>query len=490
MCMPYTEGLCKKGTDCPFAHSLRELQPGGFKPRLCPSYQQGKCPRGTVCMFAHGAKELPPNFKTVVCQNFKQGFCRKQSICTFAHGDDELKFFQNLMGTTMQPIATIGGSVPGSGLPALTLTEQIARALSGSGNPAPNAKPMFRPLMGGTRPSFAPPARLPGMSSSAPPGQLALPGLPGAPGGPGTPGAPGAVGPPGIPGLRPPVAPCKTAPSAPVKMSAPTPLKATPPMLAKPGPPRIPTHPSVVGGIGTKAVGAPSPPGAFTLGSSNLGSKAVPSMPSIPSKGVSPFPPSKAGSLTASRMMTGALSSNLPSGPGSGPCPNPGSGPSAANSASFSGTLSSNLSTNNIIHGSNLSSGNYVGANPPGSSSMGSSGSLASLSGGAGGLSSGNYIGSSPPIGATGLSSGNYVGTPSLGGSLARSSLGSRSTGGGNLGAGSSGLGSSSTGSGNTGGGNTGSGNAASGEPNTKKMCKQWEMGGCLMGDACPFAHN
>jgi len=144
MCMPFTEGLCKKGAECPFAHNLRELQPGGFKPRLCPSYEQGECPRGKVCVFAHSAKELPPNFKTVVCASFKQGLCRKHSICTFAHGDDELKFYQNLMGTTAQPQpAAVGMVTTAGGVPSLNL-----RALTGSASSiTPLALRPLRPVL-------------------------------------------------------------------------------------------------------------------------------------------------------------------------------------------------------------------------------------------------------------------------------------------------------------------------------------------------------
>lgn len=155
MCMPFTEGLCKKGAECPFAHNLRELQHGGFKPRLCPSYEQGECPRGKVCVFAHSAKELPPNFKTVVCASFKQGLCRKHSICTFAHGDDELKFFQNLMGTTAQPQPAAVGMVHTGGVPILNL-----RALTGSPSSiTPVALRPLRPVLAlpgvpGVRPVF------------------------------------------------------------------------------------------------------------------------------------------------------------------------------------------------------------------------------------------------------------------------------------------------------------------------------------------------
>lgn len=161
MCMPFTEGLCKKGSECPFAHNLRELQPGGFKPRLCPSYGQGECPRGKVCVFAHDAKELPPNFKTVVCASFKQGLCRKHGICTFAHGDDELKFFQDLMGTTVQAQpAAVGLVTPLGATPAVTSgTLNLANVLSGS-RPglAPLALKPFRPLafpsLAGTAPAL------------------------------------------------------------------------------------------------------------------------------------------------------------------------------------------------------------------------------------------------------------------------------------------------------------------------------------------------
>lgn len=117
MCMPFTEGLCAKGTTCPLAHNLRELAPGGYKPKLCTSFESGNCPRGDVCIFAHTRHELPPNFKTVLCTNFKAGHCRKQQICTFAHGEEEMEFFKKFMSGAKDPpaakqFALLGGAAP------------------------------------------------------------------------------------------------------------------------------------------------------------------------------------------------------------------------------------------------------------------------------------------------------------------------------------------------------------------------------------------
>jgi len=103
ICMSFTEGLCTKGNLCPYAHYLRELAAGGYKPKLCPSFLRGGCPRQSVCLFAHTKEELPPNFKCILCHNFQQGFCRKQQICPFAHAPEEQQWFITFMTGAEDP---------------------------------------------------------------------------------------------------------------------------------------------------------------------------------------------------------------------------------------------------------------------------------------------------------------------------------------------------------------------------------------------------
>merc|ERR1712187_118632 len=98
MCMSFTEGLCTKGALCPYAHNLRELAPGGTKPRLCPAFNRpGGCIKRAVCMYAHTKEELPPGFKCTQCTNFATGHCRKSLICQFAHGEEEQAWFTKFM---------------------------------------------------------------------------------------------------------------------------------------------------------------------------------------------------------------------------------------------------------------------------------------------------------------------------------------------------------------------------------------------------------
>merc|ERR1712066_39044 len=57
ICAKFTQGDCTKGVLCAEAHNVKELAPGGIKPRLCPGYN-GTCHRGDVCLLAHSSKEL------------------------------------------------------------------------------------------------------------------------------------------------------------------------------------------------------------------------------------------------------------------------------------------------------------------------------------------------------------------------------------------------------------------------------------------------
>lgn len=65
MCRYNTEGNCRQGAACSFAHSESEQQvtqevipPGKFKTRMCKYFTQGTCQKGDACVFAHGEGEV------------------------------------------------------------------------------------------------------------------------------------------------------------------------------------------------------------------------------------------------------------------------------------------------------------------------------------------------------------------------------------------------------------------------------------------------
>ena len=103
--------MCKKGDDCPFAHSQSELRekPNLHKTKLCQTFIEGKiafvrphihnkiegkCPKGNNCCFAHGEEELrstPDLFKTAICNLWTQRKCTSGDKCRFAHGQADLR---------------------------------------------------------------------------------------------------------------------------------------------------------------------------------------------------------------------------------------------------------------------------------------------------------------------------------------------------------------------------------------------------------------
>jgi hypothetical protein len=97
MCSLFNLNICKKGKDCPFAHSEDELRdkPNLQKTKLCDDFlQQGHCHRGENCPFAHGEDELrstPDLFKTAICNLWTQGKCTAGESCRFAHGYEDLR---------------------------------------------------------------------------------------------------------------------------------------------------------------------------------------------------------------------------------------------------------------------------------------------------------------------------------------------------------------------------------------------------------------
>jgi len=96
-CSLFSLNICKKGDECPFAHSSDELRdkPNLFKTQLCQTFlQDGHCEKGENCTFAHGETELrstPDLFKTALCHLWSQGKCSSGNDCRFAHGYDDLR---------------------------------------------------------------------------------------------------------------------------------------------------------------------------------------------------------------------------------------------------------------------------------------------------------------------------------------------------------------------------------------------------------------
>jgi len=95
-CSLFNLNICKKGNDCPFAHTMDELRdkPNLYKTKLCEAFLQGQCTKGEDCHFAHGEEELrstPDLFKTAICNLWTQGKCTAGESCRFAHGYEDLR---------------------------------------------------------------------------------------------------------------------------------------------------------------------------------------------------------------------------------------------------------------------------------------------------------------------------------------------------------------------------------------------------------------
>jgi len=97
MCNLFLLNICKKGENCPFAHSDDEIRekPNLHKTKLCQAFlEEGKCSKGKGCSFAHGEEELrstPDLFKTAICNLWTQGRCNSGERCRFAHGPEDLR---------------------------------------------------------------------------------------------------------------------------------------------------------------------------------------------------------------------------------------------------------------------------------------------------------------------------------------------------------------------------------------------------------------
>jgi len=95
-CSLFNLNICKKGNDCPFAHTMDELRdkPNLYKTKLCEAFLQGQCTKGEECSFAHGEEELrstPDLFMTAICNLWTQGKCTAGESCRFAHGHEDLR---------------------------------------------------------------------------------------------------------------------------------------------------------------------------------------------------------------------------------------------------------------------------------------------------------------------------------------------------------------------------------------------------------------
>ena len=73
--------------------------PARYKTELCRSYEEtdGSCRYGDKCQFAHGVSELRsvdrhPRYKTELCRTFhSRGFCAYGPRCHFIHNVDEVQ---------------------------------------------------------------------------------------------------------------------------------------------------------------------------------------------------------------------------------------------------------------------------------------------------------------------------------------------------------------------------------------------------------------
>ena len=68
--------------------------PAKYKTEMCEPYKKGLCTFGTDCQFAHGIRELRPvklhnKYKTVKCRNYEsKRFCEHGNNCAFIHDDN------------------------------------------------------------------------------------------------------------------------------------------------------------------------------------------------------------------------------------------------------------------------------------------------------------------------------------------------------------------------------------------------------------------
>lgn len=72
LCAFYAKGLCTRGQNCVFAHTMDQLQPQPnlYRTKLCSNYMRhGGCDAGDNCNFAHSQEELRPLIPIASCAN-------------------------------------------------------------------------------------------------------------------------------------------------------------------------------------------------------------------------------------------------------------------------------------------------------------------------------------------------------------------------------------------------------------------------------------
>ena len=67
-----------------------------YKKKLCNNFLKGNCPAGSDCTFAHGLRELRSFenqiYKSQLCTAFEQGgICQMGNDCLLAHGETEIR---------------------------------------------------------------------------------------------------------------------------------------------------------------------------------------------------------------------------------------------------------------------------------------------------------------------------------------------------------------------------------------------------------------
>lgn len=96
MCKFEVLGRCKKGCECPFAHSARELNalPNLHCTKLCKSLILSGICADENCNYAHSKDELRSIgtfHKTKMCRFMQTGHCALGAKCNFAHSGSELR---------------------------------------------------------------------------------------------------------------------------------------------------------------------------------------------------------------------------------------------------------------------------------------------------------------------------------------------------------------------------------------------------------------
>jgi hypothetical protein len=95
MCIFFSQGVCKYGAKCLFAHEQGDVAPlpDLKNTRICTKFEAGNCNEEN-CPFAHSQDELRSTdffYKTTACMWHAAGKCRNGEQCRFAHGDDDLR---------------------------------------------------------------------------------------------------------------------------------------------------------------------------------------------------------------------------------------------------------------------------------------------------------------------------------------------------------------------------------------------------------------